>query len=62
MLYDYERQNRPVLNESEPLVLTFGVSLTQIIDVVTMIHNYTRDTTVGSVVLPFSINVTTSHR
>ena len=34
LLYDYERQNRPVLNESEPLVLTFGVSLTQIIDVV----------------------------
>ena len=39
LLYDYERQNRPVLNESEPLVLTFGVSLTQIIDVVTMIQN-----------------------
>ena len=39
LLYDYERQNRPVLNESEPLVLTFGVSLTQIIDVVTMIEN-----------------------
>ena len=28
------RQNRPVLNESSPLVLTFGVTLQQIIDVV----------------------------
>ena len=34
LLYDYERQNRPVLNESEPLVLTFGITLQQIIDVV----------------------------
>ena len=34
LLHDYERQNRPVLNETEPLVLTFGVTLQQIIDVV----------------------------
>ena len=34
LLYDYERQNRPVLNETEPLVLTFGITLQQIIDVV----------------------------
>ena len=34
LLTDYEIQNRPVLNESEPLVLTFGVTLQQIIDVV----------------------------
>ena len=27
-------QNRPVLNETEPLVLTFGITLQQIIDVV----------------------------
>jgi len=33
LLYDYERQNRPVLNETEPLVLTFGITLQQIIDV-----------------------------
>ena len=31
---DYERQNRTVLNETEPLVLKFGVTLQQIIDVV----------------------------
>ena len=34
LLTDYEIQNRPVLNESEPLVPTFGVTLQQIIDVV----------------------------
>ena len=34
LLRDYEIQNRPVLNESAPLELTFGVSLQQIIDVV----------------------------
>jgi hypothetical protein len=28
-----------VLNESEPLVLTFGVTLQQIIDVVRIIHH-----------------------
>jgi len=33
LLYDYERQNRPVMNESEPLILTFGITLQQIIDV-----------------------------
>jgi len=33
LLHDYERQSRPVLNESEPLVLVFGVTLQQIIDV-----------------------------
>ena len=33
-MHDYERQNRPVLNETAPLVLTFGVTLQQIIDVV----------------------------
>ena len=37
LLYDYERQNRPVLNETEPLVLTFGITLQQIIDVVTIV-------------------------
>ena len=34
LLHDYERQHRLVLNETEPLVLTFGVTLWQIIDVV----------------------------
>lgn len=38
LLYDYERQNRPVLNETEPLVLTFGITLQQIIDVVSVEH------------------------
>ena len=37
LLYDYERQNRPVLNETEPLVLTFGITLQQIIDVVNIV-------------------------
>ena len=41
LLYDYERQNRPVLNETEPLVLTFGITLQQIIDVVSSeLRNY----------------------
>ena len=34
LLHFYERQNRPVLNETEPMVLTFGVTLQQIINVV----------------------------
>ena len=38
LLYDYERQNRPVLNETEPLVLTFGITLQQIIDVVSSLE------------------------
>ena len=43
LLYDYERQNRPVLNETEPLVLTFGITLQQIIDVVSSeLRNYLR--------------------
>ena len=31
---DYDDMERPVENESEPLMLTFGVTLQQIIDVV----------------------------
>jgi hypothetical protein len=34
LLADYNTLNRPVLNESEALMLTFGVTLQQIIDVV----------------------------
>ena len=34
LLKGYERQNRPVLNETAPLILTFGITLQQIIDVV----------------------------
>jgi hypothetical protein len=34
LLSDYNSLNRPVLNESEALMLTFGVTLQQIIDVV----------------------------
>ena len=37
LLDDYNIMNRPVLNESHPLVLTFGVTLQQIIDVVSFL-------------------------
>ena len=50
LLYDYERQNRPVLNETEPLVLTFGITLQQIIDVVS--HHS---------VVPVNINSNVNH-
>jgi len=33
LMSDYNVMNRPVLNESDPLLLTFGVTLQQIIDV-----------------------------
>ena len=36
LLHDYERQSPPVLNKTEPVVLTFGVTLQQIIDVVSL--------------------------
>ena len=36
---DYDDMERPVENESEPLMLTFGVTLQQIIDVVMIIDN-----------------------
>lgn len=32
-MVDYDVLERPVVNESEPLLLTFGVTLQQIIDV-----------------------------
>ena len=31
---NYNVQNRPVLNESSPIVITFGVTLQQIVDLV----------------------------
>ena len=34
LLSDYNTLNRPGLNESEALMLTFGITLQQIIDVV----------------------------
>ena len=34
LIVDYNALERPVVNESEPLLLTFGVTLQQIIDVV----------------------------
>ena len=33
-MVDYDDMERPVENETEPLMLTFGVTLQQIIDVV----------------------------
>ena len=34
LMIDYDNLERPVVNESHPLVVTFGVTLQQIIDVV----------------------------
>jgi hypothetical protein len=34
LIVDYNALERPVVNESEPLLLTFGITLQQIIDVV----------------------------
>ena len=34
LMVDYDDMERPVENETEPLMLTFGVTLQQIIDVV----------------------------
>ena len=34
LLKNYNVQNRPVLNESSPIVITFGVTLQQIVDLV----------------------------
>ena len=36
LLKNYNVQNRPVLNESSPIVITFGVTLQQIVDLVTL--------------------------
>jgi nicotinic acetylcholine receptor len=36
LIVDYNVLERPVVNESEPLLLTFGVTLQQIIDVVSL--------------------------
>jgi hypothetical protein len=34
LLKTYNTQNRPVLNESSPIIITFGVTLQQIVDLV----------------------------
>ena len=34
LLKNYNTQNRPVLNESSPIIITFGVTLQQIVDLV----------------------------
>ena len=34
LLKNYNVQNRPVMNESSPIVITFGVTLQQIVDLV----------------------------
>ena len=34
LLKNYNTQNRPVINESSPIVITFGVTLQQIVDLV----------------------------
>jgi hypothetical protein len=33
LLVDYDNLERPVVNESHPLLVTFGITLQQIIDV-----------------------------
>ena len=37
LLKSYNVQNRPVMNESSPIVITFGVTLQQIVDLVSLI-------------------------
>ena len=34
LMVDYDNLERPVVNESHPLLVTFGITLQQIIDVV----------------------------
>ena len=36
LLKNYNTQNRPVINESSPIVITFGVTLQQIVDLVSI--------------------------
>ena len=38
LLKNYNVQNRPVMNESSPIVITFGVTLQQIVDLVRTIE------------------------
>jgi len=38
LIVDYNALERPVVNESEPLLLTFGITLQQIIDVVSLVY------------------------
>ena len=38
-MIDYDNLERPVVNESHPLLVTFGITLQQIIDVVSL-KNY----------------------
>ena len=37
LMVDYDNLERPVVNESHPLLVTFGITLQQIIDVVSFI-------------------------
>ena len=40
LMRPYNYLERPVVNESEPLMLTFGITLQQIIDVVSALHEH----------------------
>ncbi len=55
LLSDYNSLNRPVLNESEALMLTFGVTLQQIIDVVSTTYiGRSKETVPGDYYISFS--------
>ena len=53
LLSDYNTLNRPVLNESEALMLTFGITLQQIIDVVSTGKKNTEKSRVGNSLFGF---------
>ncbi|GIY30749.1 neur_chan_LBD domain-containing protein [Caerostris extrusa] len=47
LLSNYNVLERPVANESEPLLISFGLTLQQIIDVVILIKDYSLDDSEG---------------
>ena len=40
LMSDYNKLERPVYNETDPVILTFGLTLQQIIDVVSLSSNF----------------------
>jgi len=63
LLRNYDRRVRPSLNSSQPLNVTFGLALAQIIDVV-RVHVFIRVSSYAclSVCLSFSVTVSLSLR
>jgi hypothetical protein len=56
LLSDYNSLNRPVLNESEALMLTFGVTLQQIIDVVSSTLTRVKRQFLENIIISFSLD------